>query len=124
MRTKAKDCFCHYFMQCSLREKPTCLLCLITLLARASQPTWSSSLMQRLFLLSFPRLLSSSSQCKYTARFFQLRSQTYHNCIWHYATEKKEMSADSPPNLRTGRGRKHPGRSHLGGIVQGTVGSW
>ncbi len=30
-----------------------------------------------------------------------------------------------PPNLRTGKGRKHLGRSHLGGIVQaGTVDSW
>ena len=37
MRTEAKDSFSHYFLQCALREKPTCLLCLyISLLVHHS----------------------------------------------------------------------------------------
>jgi hypothetical protein len=54
-------------------------LMFINTLACASQPTWSSSIMQRPFLLSFPHLLSSSSPFKYTLRFCNLHSQPYHN---------------------------------------------
>ena len=44
MRTEAKDSFSHYFLQCALREKPTCLLCLyISLLVHHSPPDLHSS---------------------------------------------------------------------------------
>ena len=84
---------------CSQRETNLPLVC-INILARASQPTWSSSIIQRLFLLSFPRLLSSSSPFKYTTRFCHLRSQAYHNCTWKCATEKRKCLLTLPPRRR------------------------
>jgi hypothetical protein len=50
----------------------------IHILARTSQPT-RSSIIQRLFLLSFPGLCSSTSPYTYTPRFCHLCSQAYHN---------------------------------------------